>query len=123
MSLTAGVHTKGWVRREELGSPSLSKRDDRWQLDDMQIRALLTALVVSLGAVQAVAQRAAAPAKVSVREYTARRDSLHAAVERYHGIGVRIEDDYVATPRDVARITSAPREIDEIERLMRGAAR
>jgi Xaa-Pro aminopeptidase len=48
---------------------------------------------------------------------------VRAAVERYHGIGVRIEDDYVVTPRGVERITSVPREIEEIERSMRGAAR
>ena len=40
-------------------------------------------------------------------------------VARYHGIGVRIEDDYVVTTRGVERITTTPREIEEIERLMR----
>jgi Xaa-Pro aminopeptidase len=45
------------------------------------------------------------------------------AVERFHDIGVRIEDDYVATPRGVERITSAVREIDEIESLMQGPQR
>jgi len=44
-------------------------------------------------------------------------------VARYHGIGVRIEDDYVVTTRGVERITTTPREIEEIERLMRGTPR
>ena len=43
------------------------------------------------------------------------------AVARYHGIGVRIEDDYFVTARGVERISTAPREIKEIERLMRQA--
>jgi Xaa-Pro aminopeptidase len=45
---------------------------------------------------------------------------LRPVIARYDGIGVRIEDDYVATPRGVERITTAVREIDEIESLMRG---
>ena len=58
------------------GAPSLSEWDDRWQVDDMQIRATLTALIFLLGAAQAVAQQAAAPADVRAAEYEARRDSL-----------------------------------------------
>jgi Xaa-Pro aminopeptidase len=41
------------------------------------------------------------------------------AVARYHGIGVRIEDDFVVTARGVERISTTPREVGEIERLMR----
>jgi Xaa-Pro aminopeptidase len=46
-------------------------------------------------------------------------DAIRKAVERYAGIGVRIEDDYVATERGVEWISRAPREADEIEALMR----
>jgi Xaa-Pro aminopeptidase len=45
------------------------------------------------------------------------------AVARHHGIGVRIEDDFLVTARGVERISTVPREIDEIERLMRAAPR
>jgi Xaa-Pro aminopeptidase len=48
---------------------------------------------------------------------------VRAAVERYHGIGVRIEDDYVVAARGVDRITSVPREVGEIEALMRRSPR
>ncbi len=48
---------------------------------------------------------------------------MRSVMSRYDGIGVRIEDDYVATPRGVERITSAVREVDEIEALMRNARR
>ena len=48
---------------------------------------------------------------------------VRAAVDRYHGIGVRIEDDYVVTSRGVERITTTPRDVEEIERLMRPARR
>ncbi|MDQ3998248.1 MAG: Xaa-Pro aminopeptidase [Gemmatimonadota bacterium] len=46
---------------------------------------------------------------------------LRPVVERYKNIGVRIEDDYIVTDRGVEWISRAPREIAEIERLMRGA--
>ncbi len=40
-------------------------------------------------------------------------------IARYANIGVRIEDDYVATARGVRRVSNAPREADEIEALMK----
>ena len=45
---------------------------------------------------------------------------LRPTVERYKNIGVRIEDDYIVTDRGVEWISRAPREINEIEQLMRG---
>jgi Xaa-Pro aminopeptidase len=44
---------------------------------------------------------------------------LRPAVQHYHDIGVRIEDDYIATPTGVEWISRAPREITEIEALMK----
>ena len=45
------------------------------------------------------------------------------AVARHDGIGVRIEDDFLVTAQGVERISTVPREVDEIERLMRAAPR
>jgi Xaa-Pro aminopeptidase len=44
---------------------------------------------------------------------------LRPAVDRYKNIGVRIEDDYIVTDRGVEWISRAPREIGEVEQLMR----
>lgn len=46
---------------------------------------------------------------------------LRAAVNTYRNIGVRIEDDYLATEKGVEWISRAPREIDEVEAAMRGS--
>ena len=46
---------------------------------------------------------------------------LRAAVATYRNIGVRIEDDYLATDSGVEWISRAPREIDEVEAAMRGS--
>jgi Xaa-Pro aminopeptidase len=41
-------------------------------------------------------------------------------VERYRNIGVRIEDDYLVTAQGLEWVSRAPREIEEIEALMKG---
>jgi Xaa-Pro aminopeptidase len=46
-------------------------------------------------------------------------EKIRPAIKRYANIGVRIEDDYIATPAGVRRISNAPREADEIEAVMR----
>ncbi|MGI8842750.1 MAG: aminopeptidase P N-terminal domain-containing protein [Gemmatimonadaceae bacterium] len=45
--------------------------------------------------------------------------ALRDAVARYANIGVRIEDDYIATAQGVEWISRAPRELSEVEEAMR----
>jgi Xaa-Pro aminopeptidase len=47
-------------------------------------------------------------------------EKIRPAIERYRNIGVRIEDDYFVTATGVERISPAPREVAEIEELMKG---
>jgi Xaa-Pro aminopeptidase len=54
------------------------------------------------------------------REFIAK---VRAAVLKYQNTGVRVEDDYVITDKGLQRISTAPREIDEIEALMKRRAR
>lgn len=44
---------------------------------------------------------------------------IRAAFEKYKNIGVRIEDDYIVTDKGVEWVSRAPREISEIEALMK----
>lgn len=50
------------------------------------------------------------------------KSKLAAAVARYANIGIRIEDDYLATDRGVEWISRAPRELEEVEASMRTTA-
>jgi Xaa-Pro aminopeptidase len=54
---------------------------------------------------------------------TAKNDALIAklrpAVEKFKNIGIRIEDDYIGTPQGVEWISRAPREIAEVEAMMK----
>jgi Xaa-Pro aminopeptidase len=50
----------------------------------------------------------------------ATRDKLRGVVERYRNIGVRIEDDYLVTAQGLEWVSRAPREVEEIEALMKG---
>jgi Xaa-Pro aminopeptidase len=47
------------------------------------------------------------------------KEKIRPAIARYANIGVRIEDDYLVTANDVEWISRAPREISEIEALMK----
>jgi Xaa-Pro aminopeptidase len=44
---------------------------------------------------------------------------IRPAVQKYANIGVRIEDDYIVTPTGIEWISRAPREIDEVEAMMK----
>jgi Xaa-Pro aminopeptidase len=46
-------------------------------------------------------------------------NKLRKAVETYKNIGVRIEDDYIATTQGVEWVSQVPREITEIEAMMK----
>ncbi len=48
---------------------------------------------------------------------------VRATVLKYQNTGVRVEDDYVITSKGLERISMVPREIDEIEALMKRRAR
>ncbi|MDQ6717286.1 MAG: Xaa-Pro peptidase family protein [Gemmatimonadota bacterium] len=49
------------------------------------------------------------------------KDHIRAAVMKYANIGVRIEDDYIMTDNGVDWISRAPREMSEIEAIMKSA--
>ena len=46
-------------------------------------------------------------------------EKIRPAVEKYANIGVRIEDDYIVTDRAIEWVSQAPRELAEVEALMR----
>ncbi|MGQ0562468.1 MAG: hypothetical protein ACT443_11400, partial [Gemmatimonadota bacterium] len=50
------------------------------------------------------------------RAFSAR---VRPVVERYHNMGIRIEDDYLVTPAGLEWLSRGPREADEIEAAMK----
>jgi Xaa-Pro aminopeptidase len=51
----------------------------------------------------------------------AMKQAIGPVFERYKGIGIKIEDDYALTGTGLERMTEAlPREVEEVERMMRG---
>jgi Xaa-Pro aminopeptidase len=53
-------------------------------------------------------------------ENRAFREKVAAAVERYQGIGVRVEDSFLLTETELVRLSAkAPRTLKEIEDLVR----
>lgn len=49
------------------------------------------------------------------------KDHIRAAVTKYANIGIRIEDDYIITDKGLEWVSRAPREMSEIEAIMKSA--
>jgi Xaa-Pro aminopeptidase len=50
-------------------------------------------------------------------------EKIRPAFQKYRNIGVRIEDDYIMTDKGLEWVSRAPREIDEVEAMMKEAWR